>query len=664
MKKEYCFGWMIILVVIIFFLIIPLSAFADDKADTTDTQTIEEMVVTDTRTETPMAETTKSVDVIYASDREEQQQYFLPELIDNQPGVYLKRNGGIGQFSTISIRGSGAQDVQYQYNGLPLRDAADTQSTMQYFIEDMYGSSNLERVEILKGTNSTLYGSQAMGGVINIMPRKWHAEPVVEWRSEIGPDSTYIGNALLAYGQEKYYVDFNPIYVTTDGEDYGGEDSYEYDSKGFTLGAGFKPTDQTALEFSTLFSDNDLVLSANSPSLDADGNLIKNQASSEKHRESLLYQLGLAWSHAVTNAYNYTLKGSYGATERHYFWSQTDGDQSNYDGNTTYLEMQHNLDAAEWLTLTVGADYEEAVYDGREPRNKYAGDYSAVDYDESWGSWDAFAQAQTNFLQRSLFFTLGGRYNNHEEFDDQAVWEASGAYILQATDTKFHAHVGSGYRTPSLYEIYGGYLSNGTLITIGNPDLTSEESFGYEFGVDQPVFNGRVSIGATYFITEYDDRIIYDGTLNRYENASEAEASGVEAYLRLTPWQMLKVDLAYTYVDSKYKADKTATQWTRKEYLPRNTFDLLVTFTPVEPLTLTCDVSWQDEKVVKLNDPSYTTVRWEEDAVTTVDLAASYKLLKFMDVFARVENLFDEDYTESGYCMPGMTVYGGVKLHL
>jgi vitamin B12 transporter len=244
------------------------------------------------------------------------------------------------------------------------------------------------------------------------------------------------------------------------------------------------------------------------------------------------------------------------------------------------------------------------------------------------------------------------------------VWEASGAYIVPATETKFHAHVGTGYRTPSLYEIYGGYLSGGNLVTIGNPDLTPEESTGYEFGIEQPFLNGRIACGATYFYTEFDDRIIFDGTSFRYENATEAESSGVETFLRLLPWQMLRIDLAYTYVDSKYKADKTATEWTRKEYLPRNTVDILITLTPIEDLTISCDIGWQDEKIVPLYDPSYNKVRWEEDAVTTVDLAVGYKLMKYMDIFGRVENLFDEDYTESGYCMPGMTIFGGVKLHL
>jgi outer membrane receptor for ferrienterochelin and colicin len=122
MEKKHRIGWLMIWMATTLFLTIAWPVFAEDE--TPDTQTMEEMVVTATRTETPMVETTKSIDVIHASDRDEQQQYFLPELIDNQPGVYLKRNGGIGQFSSISIRGTGSQDVQYQYNGMPLRDAA------------------------------------------------------------------------------------------------------------------------------------------------------------------------------------------------------------------------------------------------------------------------------------------------------------------------------------------------------------------------------------------------------------------------------------------------------------------------------------------------------------------------------------------------------------
>lgn len=638
----------------------PLLALPAAAEEPQITQTVNEIVVTASRSETLLKETTKSIDIVDAEERDDLQQYFLPDLLDNQPGIYLRKLGGLGQWTNLSIRGTGSQYTQYQYNGMPLRDAADTQSTMQYFIEDMYSGSNLDRVEILKGTNSTLYGSQAMGGVINIIPQKWQSGLAAEWRNEVGPNSTYIGNARIAYGKEKYYIDFNPMYITTDGGKYGGDNGYYYDNTGATFSAGFKPTDKTALEFTAIYADTELAMGS-SPSLAANGNLVKNQAYSDRHREGELYQLGLNWTQTVSSLWDYTLKGSHGATERHYFWSTTSGDQSNYDGNTTYIETQQNLHVNEWLTLNLGADYEKSDYDGREPKNKYAGDFTPVDFDESWGNKDVFTQAQFALMDRSLFINLGGRYNDHDQFDGEAVWETSAAYIFKATDTKVHAHLGTGYRTPSLYEIYGGYLSGGNLVTIGNPDLQPEKSLGYELGVDQSFAGGKVNLGATYFATKFDDMIIFDNTDFRYANANEGESSGVETYIRLQAWKMVKFDLGYTYTDSRYKTDKDATDWTRKEYLPRNKVDFIVTLFPTDKLTMAVDIKWHDEQIVPLYDASYNKVRWEEDSVTTVNLSTTYKVMQNMELFARVDNLFDNDFTESGYCIPGFSVYGGVK---
>ncbi len=619
----------------------------------------EEIVVTASRSETSREEVTKSVSVIGSEDRDEQQQYFLPELLDKQPGVFLRSLGGLGQWSNISIRGAGPQYTQFQYNGMPLRDAADTQNSVQYFIGDMFSASNLDRVEVLKGTNSVLYGSQAMGGVVNIIPQRWQSGPRAEWRSEFGPNSTYMGNIRLAYGAERYYIDLNPIYITTDGEKYGGEHGYAYDNTGGAFSAGVRPTDKTALEFNALVSDADLT-QGEDPSLDASGKLVKNRADANQNRESQLSQLGLNWSHEVSSFWDYTLKGTRSDTKRHYFWTKTPGDHSDYDGSITYLEMQHNLHATDWLTFNLGASYEDSAYDSREPRDQYAGDYTPVNSDESWHSSDLFGQSQFVFLDRSLFFNLGGRFVNHEEFDDKVVWEASTAYLFKATGTKVHAQVATGYRTPSLYEVYGGYLSNGQTVSVGNPDLSPEESTGYEVGIEQSLWKGKVQAGITWFHTDFDDMVIFDRADNRYINASEGENSGFETFLRAQPWDKLRLDLAYTYIDSEYKNNNA--EWKRKEYLPRNKVAATLTVYPVEKLSVAMTLRWQDEKIVPLYDADYNLVRWQEDSAIIVDLAATYKVLPYLELFGRIDNLFDEDYTESAYCMPGLSVYGGVKL--
>lgn len=622
----------------------PLLAGETDEDDR-DTLVLDEVVVTATRTAIPLEESTKSIEVVTSEDKEAQQQNYLPELLDSLPGVLLKKTGGVGQWSKISIRGAGAQYTQYQYNGLPLRDIGDPQGALTYHVEDLFSGSNLDQVEVLKGTNSTLYGSDAMGGVINMIPQKWQGGLKTEVRTEVGPNSTVLGNARVAYGQETYYIDFNPLYVTTDGLPNDGAGDFYYDNLGFTLGAGVKPFDGASLEFTTLYYDSELGL-GDSPSIDADGNLIAQQADADQHREGQLYQLGLIWTHQLRSYWDYTLKGALSGTQRHYFFYDQEDAHSDYDGKTDYAEMQHNLHFTEWLTWTIGGEYEKQNYIGKEPSNPYAGDYTTIEFDKQRTSLDGFSQLQFALLERSLLLNLGGRYHAPEGFDEKTVWETSAAYIFKSIGTKVHAHVGTGYRAPSLYELYGGYVYNGTAITIGNADLVPEESLGWEVGVDQSLLDGRLKTGATYFKTEFDHLIDFDSATFAYLNVDTAETSGVETYVGYQPWRALKVNLAYTYTHLEGRKD-----------IPRHKVDLVVTARPLEDLTVSCRVAYQDDKTV-----SVSGVAFKEAHPAIVDLAVTDKVSEHLDLFVRAENLFDTAYTQSGYTMPGLSVYGGVKL--
>ncbi len=617
------------------------------------------MVVTATRIETPLFQVTKSVNVVTSDDRDEQEQYYLPKLLDNEPGVNLQQDGGIGQYSTISIRGVPSTYTQFQYNGFPLRDAADTQSTFSYFTGDLYGSSNLHQIEVLKGPQSALYGSQAMGGIINIIPETWQQGLGGNIRSEFGPNNTFIENDTLHYGQDKYYFNFNPMYITTDGEKNGGQYGYYYRNKGFSAGAGYRFTPDINIEFSSIYANSDLAMGS-SPSLDSNGNLITNIADPNEHRESEAGQYGLKLNDHVSSVWNYSIKGAYTETQRHYYWSAVDTDHSNYDGSTGYLETQHNFTITDWLGLVVGADYEKDYYNGQEPRNPYNNDYTPVYYKQNWYSWDMFSQANLKLLDNSLFLNFGGRSNNSEAFDPKTVGEASAAYLFKQTGTKLHTQVSTGYRTPSLYEIYGGYLFNGQVVTIGNPNLTPESSTGYEFGVDQKVFGGIVKLGLTWFHTDFDNLIIYDGSINKYMNAEKGKTEGFETYANIFPVDWLRMNFAYTYADPQYQT--AGGQWQRQEYMPRNKVSSLLTFFLPYNLTASLNLTRRDAKVVPLYNPNYNSVRWDEPSSTTVAAALTYTFLKHYQLFMRAENLMNEHYTENAYLMPGRSIYGGVNL--
>lgn len=393
---------------------------------------LEPMVVTATRVETPLSQVTKSVSVVTGEERDAQQDYFIPDLLANEPGVYLRRLGGTGQMSHLSIRGVPSQYIQFQYNGFPLKDEADPQGAFTCFFEDLYSPSNMQRMEILKGTQSTLYGSQAMGGVVDIITDKWKRGTGAEIRSEFGQYGTFVENGRFFHGQDAFYIDFNPIYVKSDGQKFGGTDSFWYNNLGFSGGAGFRITPDITLEFTSLYYDSDLALAQKTPSLDAKGNLLTQTADPDKHREGLSTLYGLTMNHAVSPCWSYSVKGSYAETERHYLWTpKVDGNQSNYDGSTGYLETQQNFQITDWLSVIGGLDFKQANYDGREPKNQAKKDYSPVYYKESWYNWDMFTQASLKLLDESLFLNFGGRLNSPEAFDAKVVGEASAAYLFK-----------------------------------------------------------------------------------------------------------------------------------------------------------------------------------------------------------------------------------------
>jgi len=615
-------------------------------------------VVTASRTEIPLLKASKSISVISQQDIESAQEYFLPKMLDNMPGVFFKRQGGVGQFSRINMRGTDSQYVQFQYNGIPLKDVADMQNTFQPFIQDLY-LGNSHRVEVLRGTNSTLYGSQAMSGVINMIPDKWNRGFKAELRSEIGEHSTFIETGRIAYGEDKYYIDLNPVYVNSDGEKNGGIFDYYYKKSGFCAGGGIKSGD-VSLEFNSLFSDNDVAMGS-SPSLDTEGNLMRNQADKSQHHENQFRQTGIVLNHSLSSLWDYTLKGSYSKTQRHYFYSDISEDMSGYGGNTAYFELQNNIHVKDWLSLIAGADYERSEYDEQQPMDKYQGRYDAVHFEHDWDSWDVFGNLQFSFLGDSLRMNVGARYSDHEKFDAKGVWEASAAYISEKYGTKIYGHIGTGYRTPSFYETYGGYLLMGQFVTVGNENLQPEESISCEIGLEQFFTENRIHAGITYFTVNFDNLVNYDFSESRYKNASEAKSQGIEAYLNIMPCRYFKAGIAYTHTNPEYKESVTG-EWADREHFPKNKVNITACFYPSEKLTAFCRIGWTDEKTVPLYDINFNQIKWKEDRFTVADLAITYKISKNIEAWVKADNLFDEDYTEGGYTMPGPWIYGGVKV--
>jgi vitamin B12 transporter len=643
------------------------------KAEAEQPYNMQPVVVTATKTAVPLSATTKDVSVVTGKDMQILQQVSIPEALDTVPGVTVQNQGGPGQYTNVNIRGLGSQYTQFQYNGFPLRDAADTQGSLQYLDNDLFGQSGISRIEVLNGANSVLYGSSAIGGVVNIIPQKWGCGFTGDLMSEIGPDDTYVENGGVSYGNDKYYINFNPTYITTNGISNGGPNSYWYHNFSFNGDAGVRFGDNMSLELFNLTSSADLALSSVYPSLNAQLQLIPNQASSTDHVESLIQLTGVTFRQQVSPLWDYSVKYAYGNTERQYFqpdvYAGAPG-SSDLDGTTNWLEMQHNLHPTRWLTLTGGGDFDQASYSSSTPQVAnylWSGSYTSTS--KEWYGYDLFGEAQTAFFDKSLLINAGLRFNDHQQFASKVVEEVSAAYIFKQTGTKIHSAFGTGYRTPSLYEIYGDYVDqySGRAVTVGNPNLQPERSTSYEAGISQPLFNNRVNMDLTWFHMDVNNIIYYDLFQNTYLNGSTGRTSGIEASIKAKPSRYLRLGASYTYAFAQYKPEG-AGPWERQNYVPMNTLAFLGAVYPVDRLRVSFKVLWEGDRIVPLYDQNFDQIYWKEPSDIRVDMIVNYKIvenyegLREVDLFMKITNLLNEHYTEYGYQMPGQWIWGGVRM--
>ena len=269
--------------------------------------------------------------------------------------------------------------------------------------------------------------------------------------------------------------------------------------------------------------------------------------------------------------------------------------------------------------------------------------------------------ARGAFLNRSLLLSLGGRRTSPSGFSGDFVWEASAAYIIKSLGTKIRAFAGTGYRAPSLWELYGVSGDQGTLRRLGNPDLKPETSKSWEAGVDQSLFGGKLTAGATYFETRLDNVVFTRGS--KYQNGGKGLAKGIEAYVSARPFEALTIDLAYSYADSRYKTSPQSQNWTRRESLPQSSVHLSLAAAPVDWLTLSVNASWRDRAVIVIPDSmTWADVRWVEKESMVWDAAATVRISERASFFVRGENIFGENYTYDGYQMPRASFHGGIDL--
>lgn len=632
------------------------TSAASDAAGSTP---LDDVIVTANRSAQPADRVGQSVTVLTAKQIEASQTVAVVDLLVRTPGVSLSRNGGVGAATSLRIRGAEGDQTVFVVDGVKLNDPSSTGSG--------YNPGNLltgdiARIEVLRGAQSTLWGSQAIGGVVNLIT----AEPTRPFQASLDAEAGSRGTHYLrgGAGGASEHIDWRlaASHYQTDGFSTfarGTEDD-GYENTGLSGRLNIKFTDDVSLDLRSVWS---------SGRTDIDG------------FPAPLYSFGDTAEYATTRdlvAYaglNFDLFGDRLKNRVAYAYTQTDRQNFNpaqavtnltFDarGENRRYEYQGVFDFARfgapgWVA-TFGAEHEESEFRTASP-SSFTPDPTPTA--NSVGLDGYYLQVQGEVIE-GLTLTGGVRRDEHDTFGGKTLGQAAAAWSLNEGATVLRASFGQGFKAPSLYQLYSDY---------GNTALQPEEADGWDVGVEQHLFDKRLMVSATYFDRDATNQIDYvscSSTVTQaaaplcfvnsvrrfgyYSNTAHTRANGVElaAAAFLGP---VEVQANYTFTDATNET-AGANFGRRLARRPEETANFSATYVWPFRLSTTVAVQYAGES---FNNAS-NSVRLEP--YTLVDLRASYPVTDTVEIYGRVENLGDETYqTTTDYGSAGRGTFVGVR---
>jgi vitamin B12 transporter len=639
-------GLISILLSLTLFILFPVSLFAQEKE-----VILEKVVVTATRVETPVEEIASSITVISSKEIERKQKTTVLEVLKGLPGLDVVQNGGVGGATSIFLRGANSEHTLVMIDGVEVNDPISPGRSYDFAHLTV---DNIERIEVIRGPQSTLYGSDAIGGVVNIITKKGEGKPKFFLSAEGGSFTTFREATGISGGNKWVNYSFGLSRFDTEGISTASKKDGNYERDGYentSLSAklGFKPMDNLGIDFILRYMDakteldNFAGVGGDDPNYVQKSNqfLFKTQVGLSLFDQVWSQKLGLA-----LNDHNRDIKNK--KDSQHPF----DYEKGRYDGQLLKFDWQHHLQLHKTNALTFGLEYER-----EEGKSKYY-------WESLWGPGQSiFPKKTANIkgyyiqdeikLWDRLFATLGIRIDDHSRFGSETTYRVAPAYLIKETDTKIKGTFGTGFKAPTLYQLFAPATLWGP---IGNKDLKPEKSKGWDFGVEQNFFKNRVTLGATYFRNDFKDLIQFDWGQG-YINIAKAKTEGVELFASAKPIDDLTLRINYTYTDTE---DKTTGEALIRR--PKNKIGFDINYHFLNNGNVNLGVIY----VGKRDDLDFSispSRRVKLDQYTLVNLAVSYDITKNFQLFGRVENLLDKEYEEvKGFGTPGLSFFGGMKL--
>lgn len=603
----------------------------DSNTDPASTPTESEaVIVTATRFDIPLDQSPASVSLINSADIEARQIERVSDALRGVPGLSVVQTGTQGQLTSVFLRGLRSEHTQVLLDGIPLNQGL----AGLYNFADLT-TDDLDRIEVVRGPQSTLYGPRALAGAIQLFTKHGQGTPQATLQSEVGSYDTF-RESLQSDGKiQQFDYSIGASRIDTDN----ARPNNQYRNSAGIANVGWSPNEQ--LRVSSLFAY----------SLSDTGN--PNTIFDPKPVDNFLTERWLIaphvdwrpadwWEHRFIFSYDH---------ER----QLNDPNQDGFVGPTralferTTIDYQNDLRPTSWLRITSGFFYSQ-VNAGQErpfilqtfgPQPTFVSDHT----NETAGYLEATVAPVAN-----LILVGGGRIDHFNQFGDIWTYRFAGSYKIDRTNTTLHSSVATGFSPPSSQDkIFGN-----------NFGLKPEEDFGWDAGVEQRFWADRIIIGATYFHNDLSNLIGFNGLFETL-NLGAAQTQGIETELRAQPTTALLFTASYTYLDAEKtsSADISQPAGSRLPRRPRHEVYVSASYLWFKKLHTTMAAKWVNAR----EELNFGAPNFDIEDYNFVNFAAEYEVNSHLTVFGRIDNLTNEHYSEVfGFPALGRAAYGGVKV--
>jgi vitamin B12 transporter len=599
----------------------------------------ESVIVSATRLPTPELQVASSVTVITADDIAARQERSLPDILRDVPGLNIVRTGGPGGQTALFMRGTNSNHTKVLVDGI---DVSDPSSTNAGFDFAQFLTQDIEKVEVLRGPQSGLYGSDAIGGVINIITKSGQGPAQLAAAAEGGSFETFNQSGSASGSVDGFHYNANlehfhsgatavtPLDLLAPGE--RRNDDY-YDNKTASTKLGYEMAENFDLGLVARYTDTHLRSTSDDfssfPSFPA--------ADQSRFMTTEYYTRATAHLLLFEGFLDQTVGFAY--TRKRTSDLEPASPEILNTGSRGKLDWQGALKFSPAETLVLGAEHaRDEIGDSVAAANKIDSGYA-----ELQSQWFA-----------GLFSALNVRYDKNDLFGSKVTYRVAPTYVIAATGTKLKASVGSGFKAPTLSELYQDFPP----FFFANPNLEPETSTGYDVGAEQAFAGEAARVGVTYFYNRMRNLITNNADFTSYANIGRAHSDGVESFAAYEPIKTLTLRVDYTYTQAtddvlnqellrrpKHKASLNA-NWHATQAFSANATLLTVS-------------SWID------GNRDFSVPRLTASGYTIVNLAANFDVNSHLSVFGRIDNLFDRHFQNPvGFLQPTLGAFAGVRAKL